>query len=70
MKKNLVQRQVVNMAVKLYAERENGEVLIISFDVERDVLMAKMIVGEYIDEIRKLNPYFTKVYKSDESQED
>ncbi len=58
------------MAVKLYAERENGEVLIISFDVERDVLMAKMIVGEYIDEIRKLNPYFTKVYKSDESQED
>ena len=58
------------MAVKLYAERENGEVLIISFDVERDVLMAKMIVGEYINEIRKLNPYFTKVYKSDESQED
>ena len=56
--------------MKLYADRENCEVLIISFDVERDVLMAKMIVGEYIDEIRKLNPYFTKVYKSDESQED
>ena len=26
MKKNLVPRQVVNMAVKLYAERENSEV--------------------------------------------
>ncbi len=58
------------MAVKLYAERENGEVLILSFDVERDALMAKMTVGEYIDAIKKLNPYFTKVYKLDESQED
>lgn len=70
MKKNLVQRQVVNMAVKLYTERENGEVLIISFDVERDALLAKMTVGKYIDAIKKLNPYFTKVYKSDKSQGD
>ncbi len=53
MKKNLVQRQVVNMAAKLYAERENSEVLILSFDVERDALLAKMTVREYIDKIKK-----------------
>lgn len=58
------------MGVRLYAERENGEVLIISFDVKKDASMAKMTVEEYIDEIKKLNPYFTKVYKLDESQED
>lgn len=39
------------MAVKLYAERENGELLIISFNLEKDASMVKMTVGEYIDEI-------------------
>lgn len=58
------------MAVRLYAERENGKLFIISFDVERDAAMAKMTVEEYIDGIKKLNPCFTKVHKSNESQED
>ncbi len=58
------------MAVKLYAERENGKLYILSFDVEKDASIAKMTVGEYIDKIKKLNPYFTKVYKSDDSQEE
>ncbi len=58
------------MGVRSFAERENGEVLIISFDVKKDALLAKMTIGEYIDAIKKLNPYFTKVYKSDENQEE
>lgn len=42
------------MAVRLYAERENGKLFIISFDVERDAAMAKMTVEEYIDGIKNL----------------
>lgn len=50
------------MADKLYAEHRDGGMYILSFDVERDAIIAHMTVEQYITEIKKLNPQFIKVY--------
>lgn len=50
------------METKLYTEHKNGETYIISQDVEKDAIQAKMTVGQYIEEIKRLNPQFVKVY--------
>ena len=46
----------------LYAEHKNGETYILSFDIERDAIIAHMTVEQYINEVKRLNPQFRKVY--------
>lgn len=48
--------------MKLYAENKNGETFILSQDVEKDAIQARMTIKFYIEEIKRLNPYFIKVY--------
>lgn len=48
--------------MKLFADHKNGNTYIISQDVEHDAIQARMTVEKYIDEIKRLNPYFIKVY--------
>lgn len=48
--------------MKLYAENKNGETFILSQDVEKDAIQARMTIEFYIDEIKRLNSYFIKVY--------
>ena len=48
--------------MKLSAENKNGETYILSHDVEKDAIQAQMIIEFYIEEIKRLNPYFVKVY--------
>lgn len=48
--------------MKLYAENKNGDTYILSQDVEKDAIQAQMIIKFYIEEIKRLNPYFVKVY--------
>ena len=50
------------MAKLLYAEHQNGKKYILSFDVERDAIIAHMTIEQFISEIKRLNPQFTKVY--------
>lgn len=52
---------------KLYGELQNGKIYILSFDVEQDAVTAQIPLSEYISEIRKLNPQFTKVYTPSEN---
>ena len=54
------------MADKLYAEHRDGGTYILSFDIERDAIIAHMTVEEYINDIKELNPQFTKVYTLNE----
>ena len=48
--------------MKLYAENKNGETYILSHDVEKDAMQARMTVEFYIEEVKRLNPYLVKVY--------
>lgn len=50
------------MDAKLYAENKNGQTYILSQDVERDAFQARMTIEYYIEEIKRLNPQFVKVY--------
>ena len=50
------------MAKLLYAEHKNSETYILSYDVERDAIIAHMTVDQFISEIKRLNPQFTRVY--------
>lgn len=50
------------METKLYAESRNGQTYIISSNVERDAMQARMTVEYYIEEIKRINPQFVKVY--------
>lgn len=47
---------------KLYADHKNGNSYIISQDVEKDAIQARMTVEKYIEEIKRLNPQLVKVY--------
>ncbi len=46
----------------MYAENINGKTYILSQDVEKDAIQARMTIEFYIEEIKRLNPYFIKVY--------
>lgn len=48
--------------MKLYGESKIGETYILSHDVEKDAMQARMTIEFYIDEIKRLNPYFIRVY--------
>lgn len=52
---------------KLYGESQNGKTYILSFDVERDAIIAQMSLSEYISEIKRLNPQFINVYTPNEN---
>ena len=48
--------------MKLYAENKSGQTYILSQNVERDAFQARMTVEYYMEEIKRLNPQFIKVY--------
>lgn len=48
--------------MKLYAENKSGDTYILSRDVEKDAIQARMTVEYYMEEIKRLNPQFIKVY--------
>lgn len=48
--------------MKLYAENKSGDTYILSQDVEKDAIQARMTVEYYMEEIKRLNPQFIKVY--------
>lgn len=48
--------------MKLYGENKNGETYILSQDVEKDAMQARMTIEFYIEEIKRLNPYYVEVY--------
>lgn len=50
------------MAVKLYADHKNGKTFILSNNIEDDASKADLTINEYIREIKRLNPQFSKVY--------
>lgn len=50
------------MAKLLYADHQNGNTYILSFDVKKDASGAEMTVDMYISEIKRLNLFFTNVY--------
>lgn len=50
------------MNAKLFAENKNGQTYIISQNVERDAFQVRMTIEYYIEEIKRLNPQFVKVY--------
>jgi len=48
---------------KLYATVENNEnTYILSNDVEKDARQAEMTVEKYIEETKRINPQFSKVF--------
>lgn len=49
--------------MKLYATVENNEnTYILSNDVEKDARQAEMTVEKYIEETKRINPQFSKVF--------